>query len=1125
MADKLTDDQVQGLLAILKKETTVDAKVQYVTVIKSGIKQHNVPDSCVAPLFEGLRQASASQHAALVNAGFTALNHLLTRLSRQDPKYLHREAKQTLPLILDKMGDQKEKFRTLALQAMTTMYAHVPADAERFVRNTAMVGKNPRAKESSMQWLLQMHQENGLQFRSYVPTLMDLLEDADGMVRDAAKATVIELFRDAPNAAKSDLKRQLKNFKVRPAIESAIVRELNPTSAKADPESRPASALQVRPNFAASERPTTPMLPEVKSDAVEPAYVNTQRELDDMIKGMHPWFEGKETEHNWLKREESVAKLRRLIAGNAATDFPDLLVTGCRGLLDGIIKAVISLRTSLSKEGCALVQDLAVTFGPGIDPMVELLMQSFVKLCAATKKIASQLANSVVDTLVGRTTYTVRIMQHIWAACQDKNVQPRVYVAGWLKTLVKKEAHHKHHIEHGGGLDLMEKCIKKCLNDPNPGVREKMRSTYWAYAAIWPSRAETIMDGLESTAQKLLQKDSSNPNAPKKTEPVARPGLGLSKSTMSSSKPSLRETVMAQKKALATRHIPARPGSAMATITPVRTAPTTSAASSSTHAATRARPESSMKSHGGMSVAPMRPARRRPEIAARPATAGPYSVRTHDGPSAERSSPESIKSKAITPKTISGSPKRTAPRTRPGHVATASESSAIVPTPSKAPASEPSAVVPTPSKAPASESIAIVPTPSKPPASKGVASSRTSPAKAQTTLGHFPSSPSGDENLTFLAIPPIESPKENLEPSSPRIVVSPEDASHAIEAPSQGIVSPPRADHPPQPESQTDENALPLNTPQATPSKPLQVYEDPFVEDQETPQPQPDKPSERPALEDIPVNEDVAKLSQVLAEIDNTVTPYSPDKTRQHSRLLDSGIARVKGQTLDVHGFRKLQSLIREDKLPLSDDKFNTLLVGLFEYLESSLDGLAAQKVQDVKAQVLATIKLILKLHVDSFQPHVSRGLEALLRTRSCYDARTHIVAGLELLADELVGIGDADEITITMTRSLGQMNLDTAGYRGMSFGLHVLKALIESRPSFVPTEPEVAGLTGLASRCLESKESGVRMDAVQLCVALHARLGDARFWESMKTVRDDPKSLITYYVVKRQREAKSTPY
>ncbi len=302
------------------------------------------------------------------------------------------------------------------------------------------------------------------------------------------------------------------------------------------------------------------------------------------------------------------------------------------------------------------------------------------------------------------------------------------------------------------------------------------------------------------------------------------------------------------------------------------------------------------------------------------------------------------------------------------------------------------------------------------------------------------------------------------------------------------------------------------------------MYEDPFVDDQTTPQPQPNKPTERPALEDIPVNEDVAKLSQIPAEIGDIAPPCSPDKARQNSRLLESGITRVKGQTLDVHGFRKLQSLIRENKLPLDDDKFNALLAGLFDYLESPLEGLAAQKAQDIKAQVLATIKLLLKKHSDDFQPYISQGLESLLRTRSSYDARTHIVAGLELLADELVHIGDAAEITVTMTRSLGQMDLDTVGYRGLSMGLHVLKELIDSRPSFVPTEREVAGLAGLATRCLDCKESGVRMDAVQLCVALHARLGDAKFWESMKTVRDDPKSLITYYVVKRQRETKSTP-
>ncbi|KAI0838919.1 ARM repeat-containing protein [Hypoxylon sp. FL0890] len=1088
MVEMLSEEQVAGLLAILRKDASIDAKVQHVTAAKSAIKHYSVPDACVAPLFEALRIASSSQHSVLVTAGFTTLNHLLTRMSLQEPKYLSREAKQTLPLIVEKMGDQKDKIRTLALQAMATMYTQVPMDAERFVRNTAMVGKNPRAKESGMQWLLQMHKEHGLQFRSYVPTLMELLEDADGMVRDTAKSTVIELFREAPNGAKSDLKKQLKNFKVRPAIEQAIVKELAPTSTRADPESRPGSAMQGRPNLAASvsslasERPITPM-PEAKAESVEPSYVNTQRELDDIFRDMHQWFEGKETEQNWLKREESVTKLRRLIAGNVPSDFPDAFIAGCRGLLDGIIKAVISLRTSLSKEGCALVQDLAMAFGPGIDPMVEILMQTFIKLCAATKKISSQLANTTVDIIIGRVTYNARIMQHIWGACQDKNVQPRTYVAGWLKTLLKKEAHHKNHLEHGGGVDVIDKCIKKGLNDPNPGVREKMRSTYWAYAAIWPARAEAIMDGLDSTAQKLLQKDPNNPNSPKKTDPAPRPGLGLSKSTMTGAKPSLREAMIAQKKALASRNLPARPGSAMATVSPVRTVSNSSNMSAASHAtapATRTRPDTSAKSHGGMSVAPMRPARRRPDIAPRPATAGPYSVRTHDGPSREQTSPvDSMKSKGATPKTISGSPRRTVPKNRPGHVATASESS--------------------------------LPSPSKPAANKAVVSPRVSPArpKPQPQLHPqlHPQPPANDVNLSSpansnedftLVVPTIAQLKESVQSvspkASPRAPVVVEDADTTI----------------------TPRSATP------TPSKSLKVYEDPFTEeDQATPRPTTNGTTERPVLEDKPINEDAANLVQPPAESNEVAgSPLpSPDKTRQNSRLIESGIARVKAQTLDVHGFRKLQSLLRDNKVLLEDSKFDALLLGLFEYLESPLENLAPEKVQDVKAQILATIKLLLKKSRDRFQPHVSRGLEALLATRTRYDARTHIVSGLELLADELVMIGDADEIAVTMTKNLSKMDMDTSGHRSLSMGLHVLKELVDSRENFAPSESEITGLLGLASRCLESKESGVRMDAVQLCVALHARLGETKFWECMKSIKEDPKSLITYYIVKRQRE------
>jgi CLIP-associating protein 1/2 len=257
-----------------------------------------------------------------------------------------------------------------------------------------------------------------------------------------------------------------------------------------------AAALPVRPHLAESTssqasmaRPATPNM-ERKLEQIEPSYVNTQRELEETFRDMHPFFEGRESEENWLKREQSCTKIRKLNTGNAPSDFHDAWLAGLKGLLDGILKAVNSLRTSLSKEGCSVVQECVRTAGPGFDSMAEILLRDLIKLCGGTKKIASAAGDATVDVIISHVSYNIRILQNISYASQDKNVQPRMYAAGWLKTLLKKEAHHKNHLEHMGGLELIEKCIKKGLTDANSGVRERSRGTYWAFAQMWPAKAE-----------------------------------------------------------------------------------------------------------------------------------------------------------------------------------------------------------------------------------------------------------------------------------------------------------------------------------------------------------------------------------------------------------------------------------------------------------------------------------------------------------------------------------------------------------------------------------------------------------------------------------------------------------
>jgi CLIP-associating protein 1/2 len=167
MGEKITEEQAANLLSILRTDASNDAKVHQINNVKSGIKQNNVPEACVLPLFEATRISMTSPHAAVANAGFSTLNHLLTRLSRQEPKYIVKEAGRTLPLVIEKMGDQKEKYRLLAAQCLTTFWKSAPMDVERIIKNVGMVGKNPRMKEASMNWLVQV------KYQSLPPSLRE----------------------------------------------------------------------------------------------------------------------------------------------------------------------------------------------------------------------------------------------------------------------------------------------------------------------------------------------------------------------------------------------------------------------------------------------------------------------------------------------------------------------------------------------------------------------------------------------------------------------------------------------------------------------------------------------------------------------------------------------------------------------------------------------------------------------------------------------------------------------------------------------------------------------------------------------------------------------------------------
>ena len=209
---------------------------------------------------------------------------------------------------------------------------------------------------------------------------------------------LILLTRAASDRAKADLKKQLELHNVRKSITSQVLTQIGfhahaPASAQEvdlTASTRSLPALDHVSHFAESINSKDAKPPPQEEAPMDPIFVYSHRELEDMFRDMGPHFEGRESEENWLLRDRDVTKLRRLTKGNAPSEYHATYMTGIKQLQEGTLKAANTLRTTMSTNGCQLVQELARTLGPAMDSMVEIYLQSFIKMSAATKHIAAQ---------------------------------------------------------------------------------------------------------------------------------------------------------------------------------------------------------------------------------------------------------------------------------------------------------------------------------------------------------------------------------------------------------------------------------------------------------------------------------------------------------------------------------------------------------------------------------------------------------------------------------------------------------------------------------------------------------------------------------------------------------------
>jgi CLIP-associating protein 1/2 len=925
-----------------------------------------------------------------------------------------------------------------------------------------------------------------------------------------------------------------------------------------------------------------------EDENIEPLDVDSNRDIDDMLRNMSYHFEGRESEQNWIPREKSVETLRKLVRGNAPHSFPQHFFAGIKNILDGILKVANSLRTTLSTAGCLLIQDLARICGPGIDPMVEMLLQNMIKLCAGMKKISAQNANATVDIIIQNVSYVPRILQHIWFACQDKNTQPRQYATGWLKTLLNKQARHKSSIEHGGGLDVVEKCIKRGLADANPGVRESMRGTYWTFNQLWPDQADEyvdplglrveeanmrcrIMSTLDTKSKSLLEKDPNNPNGTNSSDGRSRPALSNSVSA-ASHRLTLKETIAAQKRAAAaksaTKSAPPRPESAQSTYAEAKpTRPPSRAQASKPTGSMRTVPTGTHLS--SLSSAPMRPGAktRRPEIP-RPATADPYSDRrppsaaSHNktfspdvSPVRTRAKTPTVKSPGRPKSRAGGAPVSTA-RGKPKRLDIASLKSND-PRAIAGPKSDPEDIAQAP---------LIVDEPFVPHSHEGTQAVEDT---IVDTSDFVPEPIPATATETLAA--PVES-ESFINAASQEDTPSRMQISHSRETSleSRGVssvIASPNARH--SRHSSEDQNSkIPSPVTPRTVNHTearlvgLRVYEDPDAQKSvdETIS-QNEEPvltdHHHPVLEEIQVNEpntpaprdDIQTTLSPSAHVDNalppdgsenghrawgkagagerrrSISPRSKDLTKAKD-MIDKGISRIRAKALDVHGYRKLQGLIKYHGALFTDQsKYNEMLVALLDALETASDEKrsSASRSMDLKAQILVTIRLMFAHNETYFAAYYPRVMTSLLNTRKQYELTTnHIVSGLEETAEDIVSSCQPQEVMTAVLDLVEAEQNDDEGYRAITMGIYVLSGLLRRLNKYQKKlgDAEISRLGQFGNVSLSQPQPDVRRAVTEFCVELHEMMHDEEaFWRMINSTGNDHRNLLTYFIAKKSSE------
>ncbi|XP_054805002.1 CLIP-associated protein isoform X2 [Prosopis cineraria] len=419
-----------------------------------------------------------------------------------------------VPAVVDRLGDSKQPVRDAARRLLLTlMEVSSPTIIVERAGSFAWTHKSWRVREEFARTVtsaigLFASTELTLQ-RAILPPILQLLNDPNPGVREAAILCIEEMYAQAGPQFRDELQRHnlpssmVKDINARlegiqPKVRSSdggsgfIAGELKPLGVNPKKSSPKAKSSSRETSLFGGEGDLT-------ERSIDPVKVYSEKEL---IREFEKIASTLVPEKDWSIRIGAMQRVEGLVLGGAA-DYPCF-----RGLLKQLVGPLsVQLsdrRSSIVKQACHLLCFLSKELLGDFEQCAEMFIPVLFKLVVITVLVIAESADNCIKTML-RNCKVARVLPRM-ADCA-KNDRSAVLRARCCEYALLILEHWPDAPEIQRLADLYEDLIKCCVSDAMSEVRSTARMCYRMFAKTWPERSRRLFSSFDPVIQRLINEE------------------------------------------------------------------------------------------------------------------------------------------------------------------------------------------------------------------------------------------------------------------------------------------------------------------------------------------------------------------------------------------------------------------------------------------------------------------------------------------------------------------------------------------------------------------------------------------------------------------------------------------